>query len=83
MQICRRLNEHARKPGVLVGLLAIALIVFPVIAQDALAQKQTRAADRLHLGQHLKAVVETRGHIDNGQVAHWQVTLKIGFTMDE
>ncbi|MGR9106546.1 MAG: dodecin [Gammaproteobacteria bacterium] len=28
-------------------------------------------------------VIETRGHIANGQVAHWQVTLKIGFTLDE
>jgi len=28
-------------------------------------------------------VVETRGHIDNGKVAHWQVTLKIGFTLDD
>jgi flavin-binding protein dodecin len=27
--------------------------------------------------------VETRGHIENGQVHHFQVTLKIGFTMDE
>lgn len=27
-------------------------------------------------------VVETRGHIDNQKVAHYQVTLKIGFTID-
>ncbi len=27
-------------------------------------------------------VVETRGHIDNGVVAHYQVTLKVGFTME-
>ena len=27
-------------------------------------------------------VVETRGHIDNAAVHHWQVTIKIGFTMD-
>lgn len=24
-------------------------------------------------------VVETRGHIDNGAVAHWQVTVDIGY----
>ncbi|MFZ2406319.1 MAG: dodecin [Methylobacter sp.] len=23
-------------------------------------------------------VIETRGHIENGKVAHWQVTVKIG-----
>ncbi len=28
-------------------------------------------------------VVETRGHVDNGQVAHWQVTIKIGFTLED
>lgn len=28
-------------------------------------------------------VTETRGHIEENQLAHWQVTLKIGFTMDE
>jgi len=28
-------------------------------------------------------VIETRGQIDGGQVAHWQVTIKVGFTLDE
>ena len=28
-------------------------------------------------------VIETRGHIEGGQVAHWQVTLKIGFTLED
>ncbi|MBP8252771.1 MAG: dodecin family protein [Herpetosiphon sp.] len=28
-------------------------------------------------------VVETRGQIENGNVAHYQVTLKIGFTLDD
>lgn len=27
-------------------------------------------------------VVETRGHIENGVVAHFQVTLKVGFRID-
>jgi flavin-binding protein dodecin len=27
-------------------------------------------------------VVEIRGHIDDGKVAHWQVTIKVGFTLD-
>lgn len=27
-------------------------------------------------------IVETRGHIQEGRVAHWQVTLKVGFTLD-
>ncbi|HUJ01140.1 MAG TPA: dodecin [Usitatibacter sp.] len=28
-------------------------------------------------------VTGTRGHIANGKVAHWQVTVKIGFTLEE
>lgn len=28
-------------------------------------------------------VTEIRGHIDEGAVQHWQVTLKIGFTLEE
>ena len=27
-------------------------------------------------------VTETRGHVENGRVAHYQVTLRIGFTLD-
>ena len=28
-------------------------------------------------------VTETRGYIDDGNIGHWQVTLKIGFTLEE
>ncbi|MCG8489650.1 MAG: dodecin [Candidatus Thiodiazotropha sp.] len=28
-------------------------------------------------------VVETRGHIEDGQVAHWQVTIEIGFRLKD
>lgn len=27
-------------------------------------------------------VTETRGHVKDGKVAHWQVTIKIGFTLE-
>ncbi|HEY0602054.1 MAG TPA: dodecin [Herpetosiphonaceae bacterium] len=27
-------------------------------------------------------VVETRGYIENGAVAYWQVTVKLGFTVE-
>jgi Uncharacterized conserved protein len=27
-------------------------------------------------------VIETRGDVENGKVGHWQVTLKIGFTLE-
>jgi flavin-binding protein dodecin len=28
-------------------------------------------------------VVETRGHLDKGKIAHWQVKIKVGFRMEE
>ena len=27
-------------------------------------------------------IVQTRGHIENGKIGHFQVTLKVGFTME-
>ena len=27
-------------------------------------------------------VTETRGHLENGRIDHWQVTVKVGFTLD-
>jgi len=28
-------------------------------------------------------VKDVRGHVKDGQVAHWQVTVKVGFTLDD
>jgi flavin-binding protein dodecin len=28
-------------------------------------------------------VTDTRGHIENDKIAYWQVTVKIGFTLEE
>lgn len=49
---------------------------------DAVRKAIARASKSLH---HLKwfQVTEVRGGIDNGQVAHWQVTLKVGFTLTD
>ena len=27
-------------------------------------------------------VAETRGYLEDGKIAHWQVTLKVGFTLE-
>lgn len=27
-------------------------------------------------------VTETRGHVEDGKVQHWQVSLKVGFTLE-
>ncbi|KGM55701.1 hypothetical protein N800_13455 [Lysobacter daejeonensis GH1-9] len=28
-------------------------------------------------------VTDVRGHVEGGKIAHWQVTLKVGFTLQE
>lgn len=28
-------------------------------------------------------VTDTRAHLEDGKIAHWQVTIKIGFTMED
>ncbi|HVE43137.1 MAG TPA: dodecin [Planctomycetota bacterium] len=54
----------------------------PKSLEDAVNQAVTRAAKTLRNLRWFE-ITETRGHIDNGKVAHWQVTLKIGFTLDD
>jgi dodecin len=54
----------------------------PKSIEDAVQQAVTRAAKTLRNLRWFE-ITETRGHIDNGKVAHWQVTLKIGFTLDD
>ena len=49
---------------------------------DAIRMAIDRASKTLR-GLRWFEVVETRGHIDNGKVQHFQVTLKVGFTLDE
>ena len=54
----------------------------PTGIDDAIRNAVTDAAKTLrHIGWF--QVVETRGHVENGAVAHFQVTLKVGFTLDD
>lgn len=54
----------------------------PTSSDDAIRSAIADAAKSL---RNLKwfEVVETRGHIEDGALAHFQVTLKVGFTLDE
>jgi dodecin len=27
-------------------------------------------------------VIDTRGHIDNGRISHWQVSIELGFALE-
>jgi flavin-binding protein dodecin len=50
--------------------------------EDAIQCAITRASSTLH-GLRWFEVVQTRGHIEDGKVRHYQVALKVGFTLDE
>lgn len=48
---------------------------------DAVQQAVSKAGKSLH-NLNWFEVIETRGHITDGKVAHYQVKLKIGFRLD-
>jgi flavin-binding protein dodecin len=50
--------------------------------EDAVEKAIARASSTVHDLRWFE-VKETRGHIENGRVAHYQVTLRIGFTLGE
>lgn len=49
--------------------------------EDAVNTAIAKAAESVRNMQWFE-VVETRGHVQDGKVAHWQVTLKVGFTLE-
>ena len=67
--------EHIYKVTELVGSSATSM-------EDAVRNAISRASKTLRNLRWFE-VTETRGHIENGSVAHWQVTVKIGFTLEE
>ena len=69
------MSDHIYKKIELVGSSTTSM-------EDAVQNAVNRAAKTI---RHMRwfEVVETRGQIADGAVAHWQVTLKIGFTLDE
>ena len=49
--------------------------------EDAIKNAISRAAKTVREMKWFE-VVQTRGHIENGAVRHYQVTLRVGFTLD-
>ena len=49
--------------------------------EDAIQRAVARASKTL---KHLRwfEVIQTRGHIEDGKVSHYQVLLKVGFTLE-
>jgi flavin-binding protein dodecin len=50
--------------------------------EDAINNAVNRAAKTVRNMRWFE-VTETRGHIENGKIGHWQVTVKVGFTLDD
>jgi dodecin len=67
--------DHVYKTVELVGSSTSSM-------EDAIRLAITRAGRTLRNLRWFE-VMETRGEIAEGRVAHWQVTLKVGFTLDE
>ena len=50
--------------------------------EDAIQNAITRASKTLREMKWFE-VLQTRGHIESGSVRHYQVTLKVGFTLEK
>jgi flavin-binding protein dodecin len=69
------MSEHVYKKIELTGSSTSSI-------EDAVQNALQRAAKTVHSLRWFE-VVETRGDIKDGKVAHWQVTIKVGFILDE
>jgi flavin-binding protein dodecin len=49
--------------------------------EEAVANAIAKASQSLHNLRWFQ-VIDTRGEIEGAKVAHWQVTMKVGFTLD-
>ncbi len=68
------MNGHVYKLLELTGSSASGI-------EDAVQNAVAKAHETVRNIQWFE-VTETRGHVQDGKVKHWQVTLKIGFTLD-
>lgn len=50
-------------------------------SDDAIRAAISRASETMRNLRWFE-VTETRGHIEDGTIAHWQVTVKVGFTLE-
>ena len=68
------MTDHVYKILELTGSSTIGI-------EDAVQKAIARAHQTIRNMQWFN-VTETRGHVEDGKVAHWQITLKIGFTLE-
>jgi flavin-binding protein dodecin len=68
------MSEHVYKTLELTGSSTTGI-------EDAVSKAIAKASETVR-NIHWFNVIETRGHVENGKVAHWQVTIKVGFTLE-
>ncbi len=68
------MSEHVYKTVELTGSSAAS-------PEDAVRRAVERAAKTVRNMRWFE-VVGTRGHIEDQKIAHWQVTIKVGFTLE-
>jgi flavin-binding protein dodecin len=68
------MSDHVYKTIELVGSSSKGM-------EDAVQKAVAKAAETVRNLRWFE-VLDTRGHIEGARVAHWQVTLKIGFTLE-
>lgn len=69
------MSEHVYKLLELTGSSSTSI-------EDAVANAISKAAKTMR-NMHWFQVVETRGQVADGRVSRWQVTLKVGFTLED
>jgi flavin-binding protein dodecin len=69
------MSEHVYKQVELTGSSKTSI-------EDAIQGAVAKASKTLH-NIHWLQVVETRGYVENGKVDYWQVTIKLGFRVDD
>ncbi|MET0681431.1 MAG: dodecin [Burkholderiales bacterium] len=51
-------------------------------SDDAVRNAIAKAGKTMR-NMHWFEVIETRGHIEKNKIVHWQVTIKVGFTLED
>ena len=51
-------------------------------SDEAVRNALTKAGTTIR-GMRWFQVLESRGHIENNRIDHWQVTVKVGFTLED
>jgi dodecin len=69
------MSDHIYKQIELTGSSKVSM-------EDAVQNAISKASQTLH-NLNWFQIVESRGYIENAKIEHWQVTIKLGFRLDD